>query len=340
MSASPSTRYPHCPRPTAKLQAERTVISKRTTKLSRMPVLTKIKSFMDYEPSSVRRAFSGVTVATTSPWSSPSLSDAAREERLHHPELEPYDPKVGDGHWPQEWEAGWKDVEIGLAANLEYEMFRRNRKFNLQGYRVLFVLGSRRTRDDRRSIPTVMMLVNEDKELLAEGPTSLAEKWDRFRGRSFEHMRSYLDVAGGENFGLEMMYWERFQVRNKAFMEEFRENRHWSPRLVDREDWAEFYASLRLPPFEETLELRHTTRNRLRVEAAAKVRELEAKIKDLEEQNVAKDVELTHLLCKASLLEVANETLETTIRNVRKATQEGGQLNMNSFFDEDLSDED
>ncbi|RYP22223.1 hypothetical protein DL767_009103 [Monosporascus sp. MG133] len=339
MLASPSTEYLHNPRPTTKPQAERAVISKKTTKSSRMPVLKKIKSFMDYEPSSVRRTFSGVTVTTTSPWSSPSLSHAAREERLHHPKLEPYDPKVGDGHWPQEWEAGWKDVEIGLAANLEYERFRRNRKFNLKGYRVLLVLGSRRMRDDRRSIPTVMMLVNEDKEAPAGGPTNLAEKWDRFRSRSFEHMRSYLDVAGGENFGLEMMYWERFQVRNKGFMEEFRETRHWSPRLVDREDWAEFYASLGLPSFEETLKLRRIMRNRLRVEAVAKVEKLEAKIKDLEQQNVAKDVELTHLLCKVSILEVANEILETSIRNLRKATQEGGQRNMISFFDEDQSDE-
>ncbi|RYP81438.1 hypothetical protein DL770_005914 [Monosporascus sp. CRB-9-2] len=340
MWASPSTAYPNNPGPTIKPQTERPVISKKTTKLSRMTVLRKIKSFMDYEPSSVRRTFSGVTATTTSPWSSPSLSDAAREERLHHPKLEPYDPKVGDGDWHQEWEAGWKGVEIGLAANLEYERFRGNRKFNLKGYRVLLVLGSRRTRDDGRPIPTVMMLVSEDKEALAEAPTNLAERWDRFRSRSFEHMRSYLDVAGGENFGLEMMYWERFQVRNKGFMEEFRETRHWSPRLVDRENWAEFCASLGLPSFEKTLELRRTTRNRLMVEAAVKVEKLEAQIKELEEQNLAMDVELTHLLCKVSLLEVANEILETSIRNLRKATQEEGQRNMISFFDEDQSDED
>ncbi|RYP83014.1 hypothetical protein DL769_001483 [Monosporascus sp. CRB-8-3] len=287
--------------------------SKETTKLSRMPVLRKIKSFMDYEPSSVRRTSSGVAAPTTSPWSLPLLSDAAREERLHHPKLEPYDPKLGDGDWPQDWEAGWKDVEIGLAANLEYKRFRGDKKFNLKGYRVLLVLGSRRTRGNRRPVPTIMMLVNEDEEAPAEGPANLAEKWDRFRSRSFEHMRSYLDVAGGENFGLEMMYWERFQVRNKEFMEEFRENRHWSPKLVDPEDW---------------------------VEAAAKVEKLEAKIKELEEQNLAKDVELTHLLCKVSLAEVANGILETSIRNLRKATQEGDKCNMISSFDEDQSDED
>ncbi|RYP19334.1 hypothetical protein DL765_003416 [Monosporascus sp. GIB2] len=294
---------------------------------------------MDYEPSSVRRTFPGVSATTTSPWSSPSLSDAAREERLHHPKLEPYDPKVGDGDWPQEWEARWKAVEIGLAANLEYERFRGKRNFNLKGYRVLLVLGSRRTRDDRRSIPTVMMLVNQDKEAPAEGPANSAEKWDRFRSRSFEHMRCYLDAAGGENFGLEMMYWEKFQVRNKEFMEVFTENRHWSPRLADPEDWAEFYSTLGLPSFEEMMEFRRKMRNRLRKEPAAEVEKLEARIKELEEQDLAKDVELTHLLCKISLLEVANEILETSSRNLRKAMQEGGQCNTISFFDEE-SDKD
>ncbi|RYO91176.1 hypothetical protein DL766_000142 [Monosporascus sp. MC13-8B] len=340
MLASSSTRYPHNPRSTTKLQAERTVISKNTTKLSRMSVLRKIKSLMDYEPSSVRRTFPGATATTTSTWSSPSLSDAAREERLHHPKLEPYDPKVGDGDWPQEWEAGWKDIEIGLAANLEYERFRGKRNFNLKGYRVLLVLGSRRTRDERRSIPTVMMLVNQDKEAPADGPANSAEKWDRFRSRSFEYMRSYLDVAGGENFGLEMMHWEMFHVRNKEFMEVFTENRYWSPRLADPEDWAEFYASLGLPSSEETMELRRTMRNRLREEAAAKVEKLGARIRELEERDLAKDVELTHLLCKISLLEVANGILETSSRNLRKVIQEGGQCNMISFFDEDQSDED
>ncbi|RYP52780.1 hypothetical protein DL768_002131 [Monosporascus sp. mg162] len=155
-----------------------------------------------------------------------------------------------------------------------------------------------------------MVLVNEDKEALAEGPTNGAEKRDLF------------------------------PVRNKGSMEEFRETRHWSLRFVGPKGWAELYASLGLPSFEETLELRRATRNRQGVETAANVEKLETQIKALDEQNLAKDVELTHLLCKISLLEVANEILGNRIRNLRKATQEGGQRNMISFFDEGQSDED
>lgn len=66
----------------------------------------------------------------------------------------------------------------------------------------------------------------------------------------------------------------------------------------------------------------------LRVEAdesSAKVEELQAKVKVLEQENLAKEQEITSLSHKNGLLEADNEKLDTSIKDLKKAADEGLQ---------------
>lgn len=68
--------------------------------------------------------------------------------------------------------------------------------------------------------------------------------------------------------------------------------------------------------------------NQLRVEAdesAAKVEEMQAKMKALEQDNLAKEQEITSLSHKNGLLEAEVEKLETAIKDFKKAAEDGTQ---------------
>ena len=68
--------------------------------------------------------------------------------------------------------------------------------------------------------------------------------------------------------------------------------------------------------------------NQLRLEAdesSAKVGELQNKVKALEQENLAKEQEITSLSHKNGLLESENEKLDTSVRDLKKATTEGEQ---------------
>ena len=68
--------------------------------------------------------------------------------------------------------------------------------------------------------------------------------------------------------------------------------------------------------------------NQLRLEAdesSAKVEELQNKVKALEQENLAKEQEITSLSHKNGLLEAENEKLDTTVRDLKKAASEGEQ---------------
>lgn len=60
-------------------------------------------------------------------------------------------------------------------------------------------------------------------------------------------------------------------------------------------------------------------------EAAAKVEELQAKVKTLEEDNLSKEQEVTSLQHKNNVLEGEVEKLETAIKDFKKAADEGQQ---------------
>lgn len=68
--------------------------------------------------------------------------------------------------------------------------------------------------------------------------------------------------------------------------------------------------------------------NSLRIEAdeaSAKVEELQAKVKTLEQENYAKEQEITSLSHKNGLLEAEVEKLETGIKEAKAAAEEGTQ---------------
>lgn len=68
--------------------------------------------------------------------------------------------------------------------------------------------------------------------------------------------------------------------------------------------------------------------NQLRLEAdesAAKVEEMQAKVKQLEQDNLAKEQEITSLSHKNGLLETEVEKLETAIKDFKKAAEDGTQ---------------
>lgn len=60
-------------------------------------------------------------------------------------------------------------------------------------------------------------------------------------------------------------------------------------------------------------------------EAAAKVQELQAKVKALEQENLVKEQEITSLQHKNNLLEGEVEKLETATKDFKKAADEGQQ---------------
>lgn len=66
--------------------------------------------------------------------------------------------------------------------------------------------------------------------------------------------------------------------------------------------------------------------NQLRLEAdesASKVEELQAKLKSLEQENLAKEQEITSLSHKNGLLESEVEKLDTSIKDLKKTADEG-----------------
>ena len=66
--------------------------------------------------------------------------------------------------------------------------------------------------------------------------------------------------------------------------------------------------------------------NQLRLEAdesASKVEELQAKLKTLEQENLAKEQEITSLSHKNGLLESEVEKLDTSVKDLKKAADEG-----------------
>ena len=66
--------------------------------------------------------------------------------------------------------------------------------------------------------------------------------------------------------------------------------------------------------------------NQLRLEAdesASKVEELQAKVKTLEQENLAKEQEITSLSHKNGLLESEVEKLDTSIKDLKKTADEG-----------------
>lgn len=68
--------------------------------------------------------------------------------------------------------------------------------------------------------------------------------------------------------------------------------------------------------------------NQLRLEAdesAAKVEELQAKIKGLEQENLAKEQEITSLTHKNGLLEAENEKLDASVKDLKKSADESMQ---------------
>lgn len=68
--------------------------------------------------------------------------------------------------------------------------------------------------------------------------------------------------------------------------------------------------------------------NQLRLEAddsAAKVEELQAKVKTLEQENLSKEQDITSLQHKNGLLESEVEKLETAIKDFKKAAEDGTQ---------------
>jgi tropomyosin, fungi type len=68
--------------------------------------------------------------------------------------------------------------------------------------------------------------------------------------------------------------------------------------------------------------------NQLRLEAddsAAKVEELQAKVKTLEQENLSKEQDITSLQHKNGLLEAEVEKLETAIKDFKKAAEDGTQ---------------
>lgn len=68
--------------------------------------------------------------------------------------------------------------------------------------------------------------------------------------------------------------------------------------------------------------------NQLRLEAddsAAKVEEMQTKMKSLEQDNLAKEQEITSLQHKNGLLESEVEKLETAIKDFKKAAEDGTQ---------------
>jgi tropomyosin, fungi type len=60
-------------------------------------------------------------------------------------------------------------------------------------------------------------------------------------------------------------------------------------------------------------------------EAAAKVEELQSKLKVLEQENLSKEQEITSLQHKNGLLETEVDKLETAIKDFKKAADEGQQ---------------
>ena len=60
-------------------------------------------------------------------------------------------------------------------------------------------------------------------------------------------------------------------------------------------------------------------------EASAKVEELQVKVKSLEQDNLAKEQEITSLSHRNNLLETEVEKLETAIKDFKKAADEGQQ---------------
>lgn len=68
--------------------------------------------------------------------------------------------------------------------------------------------------------------------------------------------------------------------------------------------------------------------NQLRLEAddsAAKVEELQGKVKTLEQENLSKEQDITSLQHKNGLLEAEVEKLETAIKDFKKAAEDGTQ---------------
>lgn len=68
--------------------------------------------------------------------------------------------------------------------------------------------------------------------------------------------------------------------------------------------------------------------NSLRLEAdesAAKVDELQKRIKELEQENLSREQEINSLVHKNGLLEAENEKLEAGIKDFKKAADEGQQ---------------
>lgn len=68
--------------------------------------------------------------------------------------------------------------------------------------------------------------------------------------------------------------------------------------------------------------------NSLRLEAdenAAKVEELQNKLKALEQENLAKEQEITSLSHKNGLLEAEVDKLDTSVKDLKKSNDEGQQ---------------
>ncbi|KAI0167238.1 tropomyosin [Pestalotiopsis sp. NC0098] len=68
--------------------------------------------------------------------------------------------------------------------------------------------------------------------------------------------------------------------------------------------------------------------NSLRLEAdenAAKVEELQSKLKALEQENLAKEQEITSLSHKNGLLETEVDKLDTSVKDLKKSNDEGQQ---------------
>lgn len=185
---------------------------------------------------------------------------------LRDADLEPYDPLEGDGYWVKDfWARDWREVEARLRANGSYGRFKKA-GFQMAGYRVRLALGAARTGPPGtvfpQYVPSLMMLVTKTEtetettkddgypsstsrrasraSMAGEPPPALDDAWEPRWRASFAYMRGYLNDAGGQNLGLQMMDEGVFHGKNKSAA---RVGRLRSSQLIDLEEWADLVRS-------------------------------------------------------------------------------------------------
>ncbi|KAK7755958.1 hypothetical protein SLS62_001900 [Diatrype stigma] len=237
-----------------------------------MPLRKTARRYLKRLVTTATEAFNNNNTAPSSPPRPPPPID---QNGLRDDDLEPYDPLEGDGYWVKDfWARDWREVEAKLHASSSYVRFKKA-GFQMAGYRVRLAVGAARIGAPGtvfpQYVPSLMMLATktEADDTMTKGggdPSSSSRRasrrassrlsmvgllpagllpaaddaWEPRWRASFARMREYLNEAGGQNMGLQMMDEGVFHGKNKSAA---RVGRLRSSQLIDLEDWADIIRS-------------------------------------------------------------------------------------------------